>query len=180
MAGIGAITNIASAILIEPRIIDRIVVIWLGGHPLHWRKAGVYNLDQDIAASRLIFDCGVPLIRLPFCGVVSHMKTSVHAIAEYVQGRGNIGDYSCEILRDFHSQYFPDALTIWIADLAAIAWLVNPRWVPAEITHSPILTDQMTWSIDRQRHFIRNAIYVWRDPIFRDFFTKLDAFAKEQ
>ncbi len=35
VAAIGAITNVASAILLEPRIIERIVVVWLGGHPLH-------------------------------------------------------------------------------------------------------------------------------------------------
>ena len=29
----GAITNVASAILMEPRITRRIVVVWLGGHP---------------------------------------------------------------------------------------------------------------------------------------------------
>ncbi len=179
VAAIGTITNIASAILIEPRIIDRIVVIWLGGQPFHWRNAGFYSLAQDIAASRLVFDCGVPLVFLPGVGVVSHMKAGMYEIEEYVQGRGAIGEYLCEIYRDFHSQYCPNALTVWICDIAAIAWLVNSRWVPTEITHSPILTDQMTWSFDRQRHFIRNAIFLWRDPIFRDFFTKLDAFARE-
>ena len=35
VVAIGAITNIASAILIEPKIIDKIVVVWLGGHALH-------------------------------------------------------------------------------------------------------------------------------------------------
>ncbi len=36
VATIGAITNVASAILMEPEIITRIVVVWLGGHALHW------------------------------------------------------------------------------------------------------------------------------------------------
>jgi purine nucleosidase len=31
-----ALTNIASAILIEPRIIEKIVVVWLGGNAFHW------------------------------------------------------------------------------------------------------------------------------------------------
>ncbi|MCP5100843.1 MAG: hypothetical protein GY943_35275 [Chloroflexi bacterium] len=31
IAAIGAVTNIASAILIEPKIIERIVVIWIEG-----------------------------------------------------------------------------------------------------------------------------------------------------
>ena len=36
VVAVGAITNVASAILIEPEIIKRIVVIWLGGNPLYW------------------------------------------------------------------------------------------------------------------------------------------------
>ncbi len=178
----GAITNIASAILIEPRIIDRIVVIWMGGQPFHWANNDwAYNLVQDIVASRVVFDCGVPLVHLPMQGVTSHMMTNIHEIEEHVQGRGAIGNYLCEIYRNFWSGRLTRNARTWVMwDIAAIAWLVNPQWVPTEITHSPILTDQMTWSFDRQRHFIRNATDVWRDAIFRDFFTKLDAFAKEQ
>ena len=36
VVAVGAITNVASAILMEPEIIKRIVVIWLGGNPLYW------------------------------------------------------------------------------------------------------------------------------------------------
>jgi purine nucleosidase len=33
----GCITNVASAILIEPQIIKNIVVVWLGGNDLNWQ-----------------------------------------------------------------------------------------------------------------------------------------------
>ena len=36
VVAVGAITNVASAILIEPEIIKRIVIVWLGGNPLYW------------------------------------------------------------------------------------------------------------------------------------------------
>ncbi|MCP4405808.1 MAG: nucleoside hydrolase, partial [bacterium] len=66
---------------------------------------------------------------------------------------------------------------VW--DIAAIAYLLNDSWVPTELVHSPILTDRMTWSVDRSRHFIRSANFVYRDPIFRDLFTKLEAFGTQ-
>jgi hypothetical protein len=47
--------------------------------------------------------------------------------------------------------------------------------VPTDLVHSPILTDQVTWSFDQSRHFIRSANFIHRDPIFRDLFTKLAA-----
>jgi purine nucleosidase len=60
---------------------------------------------------------------------------------------------------------------IW--DISAIAYLLDPSWVPTELVHSPILTDQFTWSVDRSRHLIRSATHVQRDPIFCDLFRKL-------
>ena len=37
VVAIGAITNVASALLMEPRIVDRVVIVWLGGHEPHLR-----------------------------------------------------------------------------------------------------------------------------------------------
>lgn len=36
--------------------------------------------------------------------------------------------------------------------------------------------DQLTWSVDRSRHFIRSASRLDRDGIFRDLFTKIGSF----
>jgi hypothetical protein len=45
------------------------------------------------------------------------------------------------------------------------------------IIPAPVLTEQMTWSVDRRRHPIRYVTYVDRNPILRDFFVKLRDFA---
>ncbi|MFR4375064.1 MAG: nucleoside hydrolase [Acutalibacteraceae bacterium] len=73
---IGAITNVASAILINPAIRERIVVVWLGGNALHWPDNREFNLAQDVAAARILFGCGVPLVQLPCMGVVSSFTVS--------------------------------------------------------------------------------------------------------
>jgi hypothetical protein len=44
---------------------------------------------------------------------------------------------------------------------------------------TPILTDQATWSVDRSRPPMRYATMVKRDPILRDFFSKLKRFADQ-
>ena len=36
VVAIGAVTNVISAILMAPEIMERIVVIWLGAHPPYW------------------------------------------------------------------------------------------------------------------------------------------------
>ena len=52
VVAIGAPTNVASAILLEPEIIRRIVVVWLGGQPFHWHTAAEFNLKQDLRLPR--------------------------------------------------------------------------------------------------------------------------------
>jgi purine nucleosidase len=56
VATIGAITNIASAILIEPRIIEKIVVVWLGGHTHSYPHTKEFNMYQDKTAANVVFD----------------------------------------------------------------------------------------------------------------------------
>ncbi|MBN1584254.1 MAG: nucleoside hydrolase [Anaerolineae bacterium] len=168
---IGAITNVASAILIEPRIVERIVVVWLGGQPLHWPHTREFNLGQDVQAARVILDSGVPLVQIPCSGVASHLLTTVAEIERYVEGQGAIGDYLAQIFKAYHVDHFAWSKVIW--DISGVAWLLDGSWVPTEVVHSPLLTDQVTWSVDRSRHFVRFASYVNRDPIFRDLFAKL-------
>ena len=171
VVAIGAITNVASAILLRPEIVERIVVVWLGGQPLHWPTAREFNLQQDPHASRLVLDCGVPLVQIPCSGVSSHLLTTVPEIERYVEGQGAIGDYLAGIFKAYHADHFAWSKVIW--DIAGIAYLINSSLVPTELVHSPILTDQLTWSVDRSRHSVRFATHVKRDPIFRDLFTKV-------
>lgn len=173
VVAIGAITNVASAILIEPEIIKNIVVVWLGGNPLYWSHTREFNLAQDVLGARVVLDSGVPFVHLPARGVVSHLLTTVSEMEEYVQGRGKVGDYLVEIFKDYHKDHYAWSKVIW--DISATAYLINSSWVPTEIVHSPILTDTITWSFDNSRHLMRVATGVNRDAIFRDLFEKLEA-----
>ena len=174
VATIGAPTNVASAIVMEPAIRDRIVVVWLGGHPHDWPNAREFNCQQNPCASRVLFDSGVPLVQIPCKNVAEHLRTTLPEIERYVAGKGRIGEFLARI----YVEYFPHLRTtpaaskvIW--DISAIAWLIHPEWVPTNLVHSPILTDQLTWSRDESRHLIRAAVHCDRDAIFRDLFTRI-------
>lgn len=173
VVGIGAITNIASAILLEPSIIKKIVVVWLGGHQLSWRDTREFNLQQDLHATRVLLDSGVPFVLIPCQGVASHLITTLPEIVRYVKGQGDIGDFLAERYEGCSKDHYGYSRVIW--DLSAIAYLMNPRFVPTDLVHSPVLTDQVTWSFDDSRHFIRCARSVDRDAIFGDLFRKLKA-----
>ena len=171
VVAVGAITNVASAILMEPEIIKRIVIVWLGGNPLYWPHTREFNLMQDLQSAQVVLDCGVPFVWLPARGVVSHLHTTVAEMERYVQGRGKVGDYLVQIFKDYANDHFAWSKVIW--DISATAYLINPTWVPTEIVHSPILTEAVTWSFDNNRHLMRVASSVNRDAIFRDLFEKL-------
>ncbi|MCY4410005.1 MAG: nucleoside hydrolase [Caldilineaceae bacterium] len=172
VVAIGAITNVASALLLEPAIRERIVLLWLGGHARHWPDTKEFNLRQDPVASRIVLDCGVPLVRFPCMGVVSHLHTTQPEIAAHVKGRGAIGDYLYQIYNDYRPDQFAFSKHIW--DLAPLAWLVNSEWAQMEMVISPRLTDAITWDFDENRPTISCARYVDRDGIFRDLFAKLE------
>ncbi|MGI2294438.1 nucleoside hydrolase [Paenibacillus sp. GXUN7292] len=177
VVAIGAITNVASAILLAPEIINHIVVVWLGGHALHWPQTKEFNLVQDVWSARTVLDCGAPLVLIPCAGVASHLITSLPEINEYVKDKGAIGQFLAERYESCANDHFAYSRVIW--DISAIAWLLQPEAVPTDIVHSPVLTDQVTWSVDHSRHLIRVANFVNRDMVFKDLFGRLDAAYRE-
>ncbi|MGO8671551.1 MAG: nucleoside hydrolase [Capsulimonadaceae bacterium] len=171
VVAIGAITNVASALLLAPDIADKVVVVWLGGHPHTWHTAPDFNVRQDMAASRLLLDCGVPLVRVPCVNVAEHLRTTLPELERYVQGRGMIGDYLYDIFASYWEDHTARSKVIW--DIAPIAWLLDAHWIPSVILPAPILTDQHTWSLDPRRPLMREAIGANRDAVFGDLFRKL-------
>lgn len=173
VAAIGAITNVASAILMEPRIARRIHVVWLGGNPTGYPTASEFNLSQDLHAARTAFDCGAPLTLVPCMGVASHMLTTVEELEKCIGGKNALCDALIELFAAYEDDRFAWGKEIW--DVAVVGHLIQPEWVPTKLVPSPLLTDDSHWARDERRHPIREAYFCHRNPIFRDLFAKLGA-----
>lgn len=174
VVAIGAITNIASAILLAPDIIERIVVVWLGGNPHYWHPATEFNMYQDMTASRVLFDCGVALVHVPCINVTEHLRISRAEMEHFVRGRSAIGNYLFRIFAEATGNEPMASRVIW--DIGPFAWFINPLWTSSALIHSPILTGEQTWSHNPQRHFIREMLSLQRDAICADFLTKIERF----
>lgn len=173
VVAVGAITNVASAILKQPEIIKNIVVIWLGGDAPMWSNRPEFNLQQDVLSASVVMDSGVPFVQVPCNPVASHLMTTTPEMEVYVRGKGAIGDYLYEIFEEYGGSQYAYSKVIW--DMAAVAYLLNPRWTQTETIHSPILSvDRVTWGFDNSRHFIGMVKSLNRDAIFGDFFRKLE------
>ncbi|WP_274653603.1 nucleoside hydrolase [Paenibacillus humicola] len=171
VVAIGAITNIASAIAMEPRIAGKIVIVWLGGNALHWPDTNEFNLAQDLHASRIVLDSGVPLVLIPCMGAASHLLTTLSEMRDYVRGSGQLGDYLYETYKACSADHFGYSRVIW--DISAVAWLLNDGWCPSSLVHSPVLSADFRWSADPTRHLIRVVRHIHRDQVFTDLFGKL-------
>lgn len=178
---IGAVTNIASALLLAPDIIPNIVVTWTAGYPTTVMNTfqPSFNMEQDMLSSQLLFDCGVPLVYFPGFHVGAQLSLSLPEMETWVRGQGAIGDYLYELYtHNSHypfqglNDYFGRTWIIW--DLVNFAWLLQPDWVPTYLIDAPYLTNDQRWERTEQpRHLIREALDLNRDAIFRDFFKKL-------
>lgn len=179
VVAIGAITNVASALLIEPEIIRKIVVVWLGGNPPSLPNTVEFNLKQDVPAARVIFDNGVPFVHVPCLGVASHLLTTRAELTEALAGRNPVCDFLYERFCEYSDDHFAYGKEIW--DIATIAYLLNEEWTPSRLTPSPRLMG--AWSPEAgghlyfepatDRHLIRDVWFIRRNPIFRDLFVKL-------
>jgi purine nucleosidase len=179
VAALGCVTNIASALLLAPDIAQRIVVVWTSGYPSHAPQVNdSFNLEQDLAASRVLLDSGVPHVYLPGFHVGAQLRLSLAEVERHVRGRGAIGDYLHQLFT--HNPLWtiyqvdrsqPYSWVIW--DLICIAWLLEPAWVPSGLVRTPELGDDRRWRAAPGRHLMREACAVQRDAIFNSLFDSL-------
>ncbi len=173
--GIGAATNLASALLTDPSIAERVVVVWTSAYPSTWPRPNVsFNLAQDVAASRALFASGVPLVYLPGYQVGEQLRVSLLDLEAHVKGRGPLGDYLYELAAASHWYARPGATKV-IWDLIDVAWVLDGRWVPSELVPTPVLEADLSWGHPPGRPLMREAHGVDRDAVFLDLYAALAA-----
>lgn len=98
---LGPLTDLASALLIEPRIAPRLTAIWIGGgaYPDGGKE---FNMGNDIHAVNVVFGSAVQLWQIPK-NVYEMMAVSMAELEYRVRPCGSIGAYLCDQL-DAHAQ----------------------------------------------------------------------------
>ena len=169
---IAALTDVASAILIDSSIIDKIVIIWLGGHGLDWHSCTDFNASQDIAAARVVFGCGTAVVQLPLNGVVAEFRISRIELEYYLKGKNTLCDYllncSLDIMKD--APIYNWSKPLW--DVTVVAWLLNPEFMEDRYEHRPVFEYDLHYGTDHNRHFIKYVYHINRDILFEDMFHK--------
>ena len=169
----GAITNVASALLLEPALADPIGVFWLGGNAMGWPVAREFILQQDVAAGRVLFLSGAPVVQLPCMGVVSAFTTTGPELHHWLSGKNRLCDYLVDVTEkeaEFCSMGPCWSRPIW--DVTAVAWLLG-GFTEDRLAPCPVPQPDHRMSYDTSRPPIRYVYHIYRDKLFEDLFCKL-------
>lgn len=171
VVAIGAITNIASALLMCPEIGKKIVVVWLGGHSLETPHTAEFNMMQDIAAARVVFKEADYLVQLPCARVVEHFYVSAPELREYLLGKNELCTYLAE-----NAIGYTDARTnalcwskpIW--DLTAPAWLMNDnsRFMTYKIIKRRLPNYDRQYNVGETEKLMAYVDYIRRDALMTE------------
>ena len=174
----GAITNVASALLEDPSLAERIVVIWTAAHPSFWpRPNASFNLVQDLDAARVVFESGVELVYVPGYYVAEKLRVSRPEMVEYVQGRGPVGDFLFSLYEGhpLFGSHHAKSKVLW--DLATIGYVIDASWFQTHTVPAMTLDASRRWVAGSGPPLLE-AIDLDRDRIFRDFYDKLERGAR--
>ncbi len=170
---IGAITNVASAIKMNPDIVNNMVVIWLGGHAWDQSNTKEFNMMQDIPSAQVVFDSKVPIIQIPCHGVCTALATNAPELKYYLEGKNPLSQYLCENVIKEIADYDRNCRTRIIWDISAVAVLILKNSADIVTLPTPIITPMYTYSFDAGRHHMLLVRRLNRDRIFTEIFKKL-------
>lgn len=176
IVAIGAITNIASAILLNPDVCENCVLVWLGGHALHYSHTYEFNMKQDFAAARVVAKSGIPFVQLPCMGVVSSFTISKSELEFWLKGKNPLADYlALNTVSEAESYAKGTAWTRVIWDVTAVAWLLNDnnRFMESRIITTPLPTYDGLYSCDYNGYPMRYVYNIKRDSLMTDLLQKL-------
>lgn len=123
---IGAITNVASALIIDPSIADKLKIVWLGGHAKWYLDTKEFNMIQDVTAARVVMSSGSEFVQLPCMGVVSQFTVSKQELEYFLVGKNPLCDYlSKNAIKEAESYAKGKDWTRVIWDVTAVAYLLN-------------------------------------------------------
>lgn len=169
--GIGAITNIALAIKKEPKIVNKIEIIWLGGNELGYKDNFEYNFRQDVEAVKIVFESKVKLTILPCKNIVSELKIDINTIKEKLENKSKLCNYLIERFYNDGYHDVQESRVIW--DISVIAYMINKNWFETKQISCPNIRKDTSYEVTNNRHNITFVTKLDRNKIYEDLFNKL-------
>jgi inosine-uridine nucleoside N-ribohydrolase len=178
VAFLGPLTDMAAALLIEPRLNERnICVVWIGGG--QWPVGGrEYNLSNDIHAANVVMKSKVQLWQIPM-SVYRMMAVSYAELMERVYDRGAIGKYLVEQLIDWNLRMHAGPIEHRsLGDTPALSVILNPNGGISEWLPAPEFNSHMNYVHTGANRPIKVYHSIDVRYILEDFYAKLNRFTR--
>lgn len=174
----GAVTDIASALLLCPEIADRMTVIWIGGGD--YPKGGFeFNLMMDIHAANVLFASKAEVWQIPM-SLYKTMAVSLAELQQKVFPCGQIGEYLFTQMVEFnhyaakYNMAWPHGEIWGLGDQGTIAVLMEElEKTSYDLLPAPRIAEDMTYIHDQENRCIRVYHYLDVRLTLEDFFAKL-------
>jgi purine nucleosidase len=178
VAFLGPLTDMAAALLVEPRLNERnICVVWIGGG--QWPVGGrEYNLSNDIHAANVVMKSKVQLWQIPM-SVYRMMAVSYAELMERVYDRGAIGKYLVEQLIDWNLRMHAGPIEHRsLGDTPALSVILNPNGGISEWLPAPEFNSLMNYVHTGANRPIKVYHSIDVRYILEDFYAKLNRFTR--
>lgn len=164
---LGAATNIASALMLDPSIANRIRLVFHARSEQSWPALSQqFNVKGDILAARYLLESAVPLVWYD----TGSQLTAPMADTERMLAVGGMPAF----LHDYRMRnaYFRGENKGFF-DLGDIAWMIDPGTCTQEEVDVPHMDQQLQFT---QNHDLGRMIRVHsckRDPVWRMFYARM-------
>jgi purine nucleosidase len=186
VAFLGPLTDMASALLLEPAIAERNVrVVWIGGGD--WPVGGFeYNLWNDVGSANVVFRSKVEVWQVPST-LYKVLPVSYAELAEKVYDKGPLGKYLVEQLIDWNKRasavnfpWYPlDGIEHRsLGDSPVVGVIMYPESGWSEWRPAPEFNAEMNYVHTGKYRPIKVYTSVDTRFILEDFFAKLAIFAR--
>jgi purine nucleosidase len=137
---LGAPTNPASALLLDPTIADKVTFAFIDGDFREGKWGpGIYNWKNDIHAVQAIFESPVEYFHMPAPTVSGDLVMTRQEAKRHLTGRGPLWDFLIEYW-EAHPYYKKHSDNrMW--DVALVQAFLRPPLAERQITGAPIIHD---------------------------------------
>ncbi|MGI6116033.1 MULTISPECIES: nucleoside hydrolase [unclassified Clostridium] len=173
---LGAITDLASAYLMEPRIAGRLTAVWIGGGEY---PAGEFefNMYQDIQASNIVLGSEIDFWQIPK-NVYKMLRVTLAELQCRVAPHGKIGQYLFEQLVQYNDDYawqqhWPQGESWNLGDQPTVSVLLEAHECEWEWWPAPLVSKDMYYVHHQNNRPIRVFKSVDSRMTLEDFYCKL-------
>lgn len=139
---LGAPTNLASALLIDPSIAPKVIYAFIDGDYKDGRWGpGIFNWRNDIHAVKAIFESDVEYFHMPARSVSVEMVLTKADVDSHLKGRGGVWDLLVNRWETFPRTAAQPRKVMW--DLALIEAMIRPGLAERVVVGAPRIHDAM-------------------------------------